>query len=547
MAASRPRSLAPKNHLNIALSLGGNWEMKRSRASLMMFLMTICCALHVVGWSNSRAATTDVRPLKRLCTANWSPLGDCRADAASSVATLAANGNIDLIDSGQLDACHPEALHCSYQSSIDYQPGVDCYGAATASASHEVDSPPIEEYVYGELATQTAPDVAIEADQTDCYCEYGCPDEFDCGLVYVPKVYLEDLSQLASDPRHSTGLQLAVDINAANDGLAEARHSVVRQSIAPRIAANVGANYDYGDSSGECYEEDCSDDRLAHDLADLCGAGHCLAQTSDEAPVVSLDEEPLDLPPTEPAAVDPAEYGYDNEYNYEDDYSYNAADEYNYENDYSYGYEDDYSYAATSEQEAAPADDYGYVDDYGYGYTDDEEYAYDASQEPGDLPPAEQVIDDLPPGEALTDDVPAGETVPAQASYGADDVERYGDYREARKPVKAWVEPGCDEQQSYDAQDWCDGLTDDERSWGVGREYRRTAEVGEEPSREALRSTARWLNRLGQSLVNLARSLDDQIAPVAESQPQSIMPAQELYPWPATIGRHPKIDPPLGL
>jgi hypothetical protein len=60
-----------------------------------------------------------------------------------------------------------------------------------------------------------------------------------------------------------------------------------------------------------------------------------------------------------------------------------------------------------------------------------------------------------------------------------------------------------------------------------------------------LRSTARALHRLGETLVKLAESIDEEVAPVAESQPA--MPAGEFYPWPATIGRNPKIDPPLGL
>jgi hypothetical protein len=522
--------------------------------------MTLCCALHTVGRASSpRAATIDVRPLNRLCTADWSPLGDCYAGAPQPGGSLMAHVNVKLLNSGLLDACHPEALRCFYQATNDYMPGVDCFGTAVVAVSHEVDAYAIDEYIYGDPAAQQANQTSRDDERTDCYCEYGC-DEFDCGIVYQPKIYREDISKLASDPRHSSGLQVANEINAKNDGLSDALVASVRQSVAPRIAAHVGANYDYGDCNDDC-REDCeltSSDRLVHDLGDLCGAGHCRVEADKSSAVVSLDKEPLDLPPAEPAAIDPSEYGYEADYsyeaeygyeadygyeyehNYEDDYSYNEGDDYSYndEDDYSFGYEDDYSYSATSEYESAESGD-----DYGYGYTDDESYAYEDVHEPADLPPAEQLIDDMPPGEALTDDMPPGESLAAQASYDPYDVECYGDYRDCQ-PTQGWVEPGCDAEQSYAAEDWCEGLNGN-RTWGVGREYRQTAVQDEPSSRELLRSTARALHRLGETLVKLAESIDEEVAPVAESQPA--MPAGEFYPWPATIGRNPKIDPPLGL
>lgn len=103
------------------------------------------------------------------------------------------------------------------------------------------------------------------------------------------------------------------------------------------------------------------------------------------------------------------------------------------------------------------------------------------------------------------------------------------------------------------------GMSDDEASWGVGQsddesfyaEAPYAAPADTDVLRPLLRSASWLLGQMGQTLLDLSKSVEDLAAPAPASETVEADPVQtepETYsPWPSTIGRQPGVDCPLEL
>lgn len=342
--------------------------MRRSRTALTLFLSALAASLQFAGWANVQTGMAIEPPTTRLCSHPTS--FDCFAGAPGVHRAAAGLGSC-----WAMDTCHPD-----YDCYGDY--GADCYhGPLHSTVTREPvlrDAEPIEEYVYGDQGPSLTP--------------AGCESQWDCdecdGYVAHPVIHKENLSDLAADPRHSTGQHDLMDLNAQNDGLSPSYDDCACDLPADEsceLSHRLQCTQSYG-----CYEDGELYDDDHYSCSDWYGGTGC--RTCHPL------HEPSDLPVAETelhvAKPAPAKYGY--EYDYGDDY----GDGYNYSSrSYSYGdYESDYAY----DDYSAPYASRAYVAPA---------FTNGAMIEPADLPVGEHYLGDLPPGEELTDDLPAGEDI----------------------------------------------------------------------------------------------------------------------------------------
>lgn len=547
--------------------------MRRSRAALSLFLGALAAALQTAG-------RADVPPARVSEPVAVHRPVDCYADAPHGLKVRPVAFAEDwYLDHGQPDGCY----------------GDDCYqGSPSSAADHEptlYDAYPIDEYQYGhEPDGGDACDAGDNYDYSDCdYCD---------SYLACPQVHLEDLSHLATDPRHSVGRDEALRLNRENEGLQAASLSTGHHPhdlpagetfyVARLSIGRTGSSFDENDQPSSVSD---------YDYSDCYAAGH----DSDVA-VSCPEDEPVDLPVDEsdihmvqqpalvvtlPAHSDEYEYGYDDaDYNSGDDDEAcddeacnnepcdNEAcdnepcddeacgDDYNYGDDYTY---DEYAepYADMASPQTQPAPLPVVIEDGGEFYSDPE-----SEDVADDLPSGEYIFDDLPPGEML-DDMPPAEPAANDLPEGGLDGYDYPSHEVISSDLPAAEEvndlpPGEEPSAQPAARDAYRNEYEYEYDYNYQcdcDEYlpphckpAENADCSAKPvdanSLRPVLRTASWvLNQMGEALVGLSKSVDQLANPLEETVDEATLatPPEMDYPWPTILGRQPNRDIHPGL